>query len=118
IGANNATYIETSQPAYVWQLSGSGCEFGSALLPQIECTGSNSVSYTRSSNFQLYVNVLVPDGGQANFLVNNNSNVITAAQFTVVPGTAGAWRYARVLLPLAQYPQNGLINITNSVSRF
>ena len=37
-------YIQTNLPVYVYHLSGIHSEVGSALLPQINCTGSNSVS--------------------------------------------------------------------------
>ncbi len=117
IGANLSTYVETSENAYVWQLSGSTCELGATLLPHISCTGSNSVSYTRSSDYQLYINVLVPNGGQGNFLVNNNASVITAGMFTAVPGN-NAWLIARVLLPLNQFPQNSVITVTNATAKF
>ncbi len=118
IGSNLSTYIETSAPAYVWQLSGSGCELGATILPQINCSGSNSVSYTRSSNYLLYLNLLVQSGSEGNFTVNGNNNVVVASQFTPVPATGGNWLAASVLLPLAQYPQNSVINVSNSSSNF
>ena len=47
--ANPILYIKTSQPAYVWHESGFGCEMGATLLPSILCTGSNTVSITRTN---------------------------------------------------------------------
>ncbi len=42
-----STYIQSSKPVYVYQLSGIGCEVGSAILPSIVCTGSHSVSFNQ-----------------------------------------------------------------------
>ncbi len=113
-----STYIQTSLPAYVYQLSGIGCEVGSAILPSIICTGSNSVSFNQSTNLSLYVNLMVKNGGQGNFLVNGAAGVITAAQFAAVPGTAGVWYAAHISLSTVTYPQNSVVSVTNTSSLF
>ncbi len=113
-----STYIQTSAPAYVWQMSGIGCEVGLDLLPPVVCTGSYSVSFTRSTNEDLYVNIMAGPGGLNNFLVNGVAGVITAGQFTVVPGSGGQLYSTQELLPAANYPQNTAINITNTTSFF
>jgi len=119
IGAGGAaTYIQTSEPVYLWQLSGIGCEQGTAIIPQIMCTGSTEVSYVRSLNGSLYVNLLVRNGGQGDFLVNGAAGAITAAQFTAVPGTGGQWYAAQVEFPVSAYPQGGVIRIANTSSLF
>src|SRR5690606_32658840 len=56
--ATPSSYIQTNHPVSVWQLSGIGCEVGACQLPQIECTGSSSVSYTRATDADLYFNLL------------------------------------------------------------
>ena len=113
-----STYIQASHPVYVWQVSGTGCEIGAALLPRITCTGSSLVSYVRTTNVDLYLNVLVRNGGQGNFLVNGSAGVITAGQFTAVPGTGGQWLTAQVSLPLAQYPQGSVVKVSNTAAQF
>ena len=113
-----STYIQTSAPAYVWQLSGIGCEIGLDILPSIVCTGSFSVALNRTTNELLYVNLLVRNGGQGSFQVNGVGTVITAGMFSVVPGTGGQWYSAQVSLPAAQYPIGTPIFITNSTSLF
>ena len=115
---NNSTYIQSSAPVYAYQLSGVGCEMGSTLLPKISCTGSSSVTVTRSTNESFYVTLLVRNGGQNTFLVNNVGGVITAAQFAVVPATGGLWYAAKVSLPLANYPNGSAIKISNSSNIF
>jgi gliding motility-associated-like protein len=113
-----SAYVQTSAPAYVWQLSGFGCEVGMDLIPPIICTGGFSVSITRSTTENLFVNVMVQNGGQGNFTVNGNNTVITAGMFTPVPGTGGQWLTAQVSLPVGSYPQNTSITINNSTSLF
>jgi gliding motility-associated-like protein len=115
---NNSTYIQSSAPVYAYQLSGVGCEVGSTLLPKINCTGSSSVTVTRSTNESFFVTLLVRNGGQNSFLVNNVGGVITAAQFAVVPATGGLWYAAKVSLPLANYPNGSAITISNSSNIF
>ncbi len=117
IGAAS-TYIQSSLPVYVLQLSGIGCELSTSVLPQLECTGSDKVSFARSSPNDLYVNLMVKSGGQGNFLVNGVAGVVTAAQFTAVPGTANQWFAAQVSLPIGPYPQGSVISVTNSTNLF
>lgn len=116
--SNNSTYVQTSAPAYAYQLSGLGCEVGSALLPKINCTGSSSVSVTRSTNGSMVFTLLVKNGGQNSFLVNNVGGVITGAQFSVVPATSGAWYAAKVDLPASNYPKGSVVTISNSTNIF
>jgi gliding motility-associated-like protein len=116
--SNSSSYINTSLPVYAYQLSGIGCEVGSAVLPPINCTGSNSISITRSTPLNLYVTLLVKTGGESNFLVNNVAGVITAAQFSVVPGTSNQWKSAKVTLLVANYPNGSVIKISNTSTLF
>ena len=114
---NASTYIRSSQPVYVYHLSGIGCEYGSAILPPLVCTGSLAVTYTKSVDRLLYVNVIVKNGGQGSFKVNNNKTVITADKFAPVPGTSNLWQYATILLP-GSYRVDSTISITNSLTFF
>ena len=113
-----STYIQTSAPAYAYQLTGVGCEVGSAVLPKINCTGSSSVSVTRSSNEALSITLLVKDGGQNSFLINNVPGIITGASFSVVPSTGGQWYFAKINLPLGSYPNGSVIKIDNTLKLF
>lgn len=112
------TYIQTSNPAYAFQLSGYGCEVGAAVLPKINCTGSPSVSVTRTTTEEFSVCLLVKNGGQGNFLVNNVTGIITAGNFSVVPGTANQWYYAKITLPISTYPYGSVITISNTTTLF
>ncbi len=116
--SNSVTYIKTSAPAYAYQLSGYGCEAGSAVLPKINCTGSSSVSVARSTNETFTATLLIKNGSQNNFLVNGVPGIITAGQFNVVPGTGGIYYYAKIDLPLGSYPNGTIIKISNSTDIF
>ena len=113
-----STYIQTSAPVYILQLSGFGCEIGIDILPPIICTGSFDVSFTRSTSEDLFINVLVQNGSQGNFLVNGSNTVLTAGMFAAVPGTGGQWLAAQLSLPVGSYPQGTSINVSNSSSLF
>lgn len=113
-----STYIQTSAPAYIWQLSGFGCEIGLDVLPPIVCTGSFAVGISRTTNEDLFLNLLVQNGGQGSFTVNGSSTVVTPGLFTAVPGTANQWFAAQVSLPAAQYPVGTPIFVNNATSLF
>jgi gliding motility-associated-like protein len=116
--SGDVTYIQTSAPAYAYQLAGYGCEVGSAILPKINCTGSSSVSVARSTNESFIITLLIKNGSQNNFLINGVSGVITGTQFNVVPGTGGVYYYAKVNLPLLNYPNGSVIKISNTSDVF
>jgi gliding motility-associated-like protein len=112
-------YIETSNPAYAYQVTGIGCEFGSAVLPPIECTGNYATTIARSTNEDLYITLLVQSTGIGNFQLNGAASaLITAAQFAAVPGTGNSWYAAKIMIPLSSYPAGSIITISNSTDLF
>lgn len=114
---NASTYIQSSKPIYVYQVSGIGCEYGSAILPPLKCTGSLAVKFAKGTTRSIYMNVIVKDGGQAAFKVNNNPNVITANKFVPVPGTSNQWYSASILLNI-NIALDSPVTITNSRTFF
>lgn len=111
-----AVYITASAPVAVWQLSGSSCEVGATILPQINNTGSDSVVLMRNFNTEHKVNLLVPGGSEDAFTINGNT--ISPGLFSAVPGTNGNWKAVSILLPADTYPTGDQIIVTNSESRF
>jgi gliding motility-associated-like protein len=118
-----SAYITTDKNVYVFQLTGTGTEATATSLPSIECTGSQSVSFVRPSTGALYLNILCKKEDMASFAIKGDATLITASMFTVVPGTADVWRYARINLT-SNPVLNALINtydatsITNSTGLF
>ncbi|MEX1188529.1 MAG: gliding motility-associated C-terminal domain-containing protein [Bacteroidia bacterium] len=98
------TYISTSSPVYVLHVAGFGCEMGGALLPSIECTGSNTVFFTRSTSELFGLNIMVRNGSQNNFVLNGDPLLIPGSLFNVVPGTNNVWTAAQVSLNESQVP--------------
>lgn len=115
---NPTHYITSSAPVYVLHASGFGCELGSAILPSIQCTGSSSVFFTRSTNEFFGLNIMVRPGSEGSFLLNGSTTLVPASAFTVVPGSSGEWMTAQLSFDDAQIPvgtTSSLLNIaTNS----
>lgn len=112
------TYINTSQPVYLLHISGFGCEVGGAILPPLNCAGSEEVNFVRSTTEFFGLNVLVPAGAEGDFLVNGNTTLIQATDFAVVPGTGGAWLGAQVSFNTTDVPINVNNLITNNTDVF
>ena len=116
--ANEVLYIQSDYPVYVYHLSGFGCESGMALLPQIDCTGSGTVGFTRSTTEPLYMNILVPAGGENSFFFNGNSTIAGSTQFLPVPFTNNSWFYARILVPSSDLAVGNAAIVTNQLKAF
>lgn len=114
--SGTATYITANNPIYVYQMSGSGCEVGGAILPQIDCSGSSSVRVYRNAGNNLSVTLLTRAAGINNFLVNNTAGVILGSQFSAVPGTLNSWYSAKI--NLSTYPANSNVHISNTSNLF
>jgi gliding motility-associated-like protein len=85
------TYITSDKPVYVIHTSGFGCEQGEAILPPLNCAGSDQVSFTRTNGQTFILNILCKTTAINNFLLNGSNALVPAAGFTVVPGTGGVW---------------------------
>ena len=110
------TLVETSQPVAVAQISGFGCEVGMALIPNLECTGSQSVGFTRSdagAGTTFAINLLVPAGHEKSFRINGN--LLSAARqalFAIIPGTGNRWKYAKIDLT-SDFGANDNVRVSN-----
>lgn len=110
-------YITTSEPAYVFHVSGFGCEVGGAILPPIVCTGSNIVPFVRSTQEFFGMTILVPAGAEDGFLIDGVAGIITAADFDFVPGTNSEWMYAQIDMS-AQIAVGQGLRLENNDERF
>lgn len=115
---NSAAYIATTNPVYVSQVSGFGCEVGYSILPTMDCRGSRSVSVTRSQGDSYYLTIVTADAHIGNFTLNGTAGIITAADFQIVPGSGGAFRFARKLLSTTVLPVGASARIQNSSGDF
>ncbi|MBN8692988.1 MAG: PKD domain-containing protein [Bacteroidetes bacterium] len=116
------THITANKNVYLWQTTGYGCESGAAILPPINCAGSDSVTFTRNNNQPFLLNILCKTNGAintpANFLLNGSSTLVPASAFTLVPGTGGAWQGAQIQFNTTQIPVNSANLLSNSTDVF
>lgn len=96
IDVSGSLFIQASEPIYLMQYTGIGCEIGAALLPSINCTGSNQIGFSRSGDQEFTMNIIVPTGGEGGFELNGRSGFIEASSFSTVPGTNGEWQAASI----------------------
>ena len=117
IDVNNPTvYISCSQPVYVLHVSGFGCEMGSAVLPSIECTGSPSVFFTRSTSEFFGLNIMVRAGAEGFFALNGSATLVPASAFTPVNGSGGAWLSAQLSFSEAEIAIGSTSILSNSAT--
>lgn len=82
------TYIHSSKSVYVIHAAGIGCEMGEAILPPLNCAGSNLVAFSRNTPQKFALNILCKNGSQGTFTLNGSTTLVPATAFTLAPGTA------------------------------
>ncbi|MGM0496557.1 MAG: PKD domain-containing protein, partial [Bacteroidota bacterium] len=104
---NSAVRISSADSSvYVYHVSGiftglpsdggEGNQVGGAIVPTVsECTGSTVVPFVRTSSHPFYMNLLVRDGAEDDFILNGDPTLITAGDFTDLPGP---WSVATINL--------------------
>lgn len=112
------TYISSDKPVYLIHMSGYGCELGIAILPPLNCAGSDQVSFARNNNQQFLLNILCKSGTEGAFQLNGNPALVPASAFSTVPGTGGAWMGAQISYNVTDVPVNTANLITNSMDLF
>lgn len=108
-----ATYIYADNPIIVLQVTSNGTEPGSAILPPIECTGSDEIAYkfTRSSGASLSI-VTKTEYTDA-FTINGQAYLMPKEYFSPVPG-APEWSYTYKPAPNASQ----ILRVKNSKGIF
>lgn len=116
--SNFSLYINSTKPVYIIHVTGFGCEVGLAVLPSIYCTGSESISITRSTSEDFYLLLLVPSGSEDFFTTNGNNSIIKKNDFTLVPGTNGQWMMNRLKVATNKIGVSSVTHIKNTASVF
>ena len=112
----STTYIETSKPSYVLHISGFGCEVGGAVLPPIQCTGSEAVYFTRATSDLFGLNIMTRSGSEGNFILNGSSTLVPASAFQPVPGTSNNWVAAQISFSTTDVPPGETSILVNTSS--
>jgi len=112
----NALYLTSNKPVYVWHLTGIRNEPAGALIPPINCTGSQRVNFVRPGGNTFQLILLTEQIHADGFVLNGSSDIITADDFDEVVGTDGRWVATK--LNLAFVLQRGAHQLINTSGRF
>lgn len=115
---DDINYIETSKPVYVFHVSGFGCSLAGAQVPSLFCAGKYEQTFTRATSDSLGLIVYTRSGFEDDFEINGNASLLTASDFSVVPGTGGEFVATIKYFNTAQIPINDFNLITNSEDIF
>lgn len=112
------THITSDKNVYVIHTSGFGCEMGEAILPPLNCAGSNQVSFTRTNSQTFILNILCKTTAIGTFTLNGNTTLVPASGFTVVPGTGGTLSGFQRSYTTVEIPAGTANLLTNSTDVF
>ncbi len=114
------TYVQTSLPVYLTHTTGFGCEIGQAILPPLNCAGSEEVSFVRSTNEAFFLTLLVKSTSTGDFTIIPASAqaVVNSATWTVVPGTGGDWSATTLQFTTGEIPVGTASRLSNSSNIF
>ncbi len=116
---DNAVYIHCTKPTYAVHVTGFGCEMGQALLPPLNCAGSQQLNFVRDDAQTFYITLLVRAAAVNSFTITGpGTATIPPASFVTVPGTGGTWMAARIQYNTTQVPVDSTFTITNSLDVF
>jgi gliding motility-associated-like protein len=118
-GSVNSVYVRTSKPVYATHVTGFGCEMGMAVLPPLNCAGSQALNFTRTTNENFYITLLCRSHAINGFTMTGpTAAMIPVNSFITVPGTGGEWMAARITYTTAQIQTLSTYRITNSIDVF
>lgn len=117
--AGSSVFIHATQPIYAIHITGFGCESGQAILPPLNCAGSQAVNFVRTTAETFYVTLLCRTAALSGFtIVGPGTATINPASFVVVPGTSGVWSSARITYNTTQVPVDSTFRVANSMDVF
>ncbi|MBX2985717.1 MAG: gliding motility-associated C-terminal domain-containing protein [Bacteroidia bacterium] len=114
----NCIYIQTTKKTYVIHLTGTGCEGSLAVIPALFFSCIKQYGFTRPSADDLFLFVIVKNGGEGSFVLNGNSTLFIPADFSNVPNTGGLYKYAKKSFNTSTVPSNAGSLIRNTTHPF
>lgn len=112
------TNIKSDKNVYVMHMSGYGCELGSAILPPVNCAGSDQITFPRTNAQSFLLNIICPTGAEGNFTLNGSTTLVTAGMFNPVPGTGGSVMGAQISYNTTDIPVGSANLLINSTDLF
>lgn len=112
------TYVSSDKNIYLLHATGYGCEMGEALLPPLNCAGSEQVSFTRNKAQPFFLTLVCPAGAEFNFTLNGSTTAIDPFDFDPVPGTGGTFVGDTIQFSTGQIAVGSSNLITNSTDFF
>ncbi len=121
-GANDAAYLSSTKPVEVFHLSGSNAQPAGAIIPPIECTGSNEIVFTKSISGGSFGLIIFTRSGNENYFTvsspQSTNFTISGSDFQPVPNTGGQWLYYRNNSIFPQVIENNAYRVSNSAGLF
>ena len=111
-------FIESTAPVYVLQMTGNNCELAGEIMPALDCSGSTSVRFVRSTEELFYLFLTTQAGWEDGFLLNGNANIISPGDFQVVPGSNGQYVSAAIIFSEFEVPTGVSSVVSNSQGVF
>lgn len=115
--SGNGTYVQGSKPVYAWHVTAMSNETTAALLPDVECSGSRSIVFTRTSPDTLGIVIIARTGSENNFLVNGQPGIIRGEDFKAIEGT-NDFKTLYTTPSLSSIPFNKVNLLTNTSASF
>lgn len=118
IPALEAISIQSDHPVLVWHLSGIGNELGTSLVPPLECTGNNQLSFVRSSFGTFVLMVTCSTKYIDAFTVNGKTDILSASNFTSGPYLPPGISYATITPSTTQITVGSFNQVKNAKGKF
>jgi len=91
-----SSFIEATEKIAVLQVSGLNDQIAGAVIPALECTGSQQVGFVRGSSGPFFLTVTIKAGSEGGFELNGNPSLVPSSAFSPVTGSNGEYVFARI----------------------
>lgn len=94
---DSVDYIISERPLGMIHQLDPGLKMGFTLLPQLDCSGSNLISYLHSDSLTLSIHMVIDSNAVTDLRFNNDSSILTPNLFRPLPGLPSkVWCNTRV----------------------
>ena len=110
---NQSYFLTSNKNVCVWHISGIADQIGGAIIPSLNCTGTNRIGFTRTNAAQFIVNVITKSTAINNFTLNGDPSLVPGSAFQTILGSNG-WMFARITFSTSQIPAGTTLLLQNS----